>query len=105
MGFLNKKQSEQIVESVKEYMGANMAYTMMLNFTVKQNIKGTAYSKFDKAYTDTLNEILMEITRRGYSVKTMTAIPTSQKGINGATTITQYTLLIEQNGVFLDEQA
>nr|DAP03601.1 MAG TPA: hypothetical protein [Caudoviricetes sp.] len=92
-----KKQTESVVSEVttriKDLSGM---LQIPLSFTIKSEVKASAYAKMDDTTNSALYEIIECAVQEGYKVSQVATNTTNIKGVTGNSTITMYTIILNK---------
>lgn len=90
-----KRQTENIVNEVTERIHSLSGMPQIpLSFTIKSEVKSSAYAKMDDTTNSALYEIIDCALSEGYQVSQLATNTTNVKGVTGNSTITMYTMIL-----------
>lgn len=96
-----KRQTESVVSEVTTRIQELSGMPQVpLSFTIKSEVKASAYAKMDDTTNSALYEIIDCALSEGYQVTQLATNTTNIKGATGNSTITMYTLILNKTMSF-----
>lgn len=96
-----KRQTENVVNEVTERIHNLSGMPQIpLAFTIKAEVKSSAYAKMDETTNNALYDIIDCALTEGYEVGQLSTNTTHIKGATGNSTITMYTLILNKTMSF-----
>lgn len=92
-----KRQTENVVNEVTDRIQSLSGIPQIpLSFTIKAEVKASAYAKMDETTNNALYDIIACALIEGYEVGHLATNTTNIKGVSGSSTITIYTMILNK---------
>lgn len=96
-----KRQTESVVSEVTDRIQSLSGMPQIpLSFTIKAEVKASAYAKMDETTNNALYDIIDCALTEGYEVGKLSTNTTNIKGVSGSSTITLYTMILNKTYKF-----